>query len=72
MHPHINEGQRYVIVFTDHFSRFRRGYLLNKKNDSAEALHCFFNFATSVRVRVKRLHRDKAGEFLNTNKLMKR
>ena len=58
-------------MFTDHFSRFRRGYLLRKKNNSAEALDRFVHFATSVGVRVKRLHRDRAGEFLDTNKLMK-
>ena len=46
--PHINGGQSYVIVFTDHFSRFRRGYLLSKKNDSGEALDRFVNFTTSV------------------------
>ena len=69
--PHINGGQRYVIVFTDHFSRFRRSCLLSKKNDSAEALDRFVNFATSVGVRVKRLHQDRAGEFLDTDKLMK-
>ncbi len=69
--PHINGGQCYVIVFTDHFSRFRRGYLLSKKKNSAEALDRFVNFATSVRVRVKRLHRDGAGELLDTDKLTK-
>ena len=69
--PHINRGQRYVIVFMDHFSRFRRGFFLNKKNNSAEALDRFVNFATSVGVRVKCLHRDRAGEFLDTDKIMK-
>ena len=69
--PHINGGQRYAIVFTDQFSRFRRGYLLSKENDSAEALDRFVNFATSVWVHVKRLHRDGAGEFLDTDELMK-
>ena len=51
--PHANGGQRYVILFCDHFSRFRKGYLLHKKNDSAEALDRFLNFANLVGVRVK-------------------
>ena len=71
MHAARIRGQRYVIFFSDHYSSFRRGYLLNKKNDSAEALDLFLNFATSVRVHVKRLHRDGAGKFLDTDKLMK-
>ena len=51
--PHANGGQSYVIFFCDHFSRFWKGCLLNKKNNSAEALDRFLNFANSVGVRVK-------------------
>ena len=68
---HANGGQRYIIFFSDHYSSFRLSYLLNKKNNSAEALDRFLNFATSVGVHVKRLYQDRAGEFLDTDKLIK-
>ena len=42
--PHCHSGQRYVLVFTDQYSRHRKAYLLHRKNDSAAALDQYINF----------------------------
>jgi len=64
--PHRHGAQRNAIVFTDHYSGFKKAYLLRAKSDAPEALDRFLNFCRSKGVIVRRLHRDGAREFLDT------
>ena len=69
--PHIYGGQRNIIMFTDHFSGLKKAYLLVKKSGAPEALEKYLNFCRSHGVIVRRLHRDGAGEFLESSPPMR-
>jgi len=69
--PHIYGGQRNIIMFTDHFSGFKKAYLLFKKSGAPEALEKYLNFCRSHGVIVRRLHRDGAGEFFESSPPMR-
>mmetsp|Transcript_29939 Transcript_29939/g.95415 ORF Transcript_29939/g.95415 Transcript_29939/m.95415 type:complete len:329 (-) Transcript_29939:1153-2139(-) len=64
---HRRGGERNAIIFTDHYSRFKRAYLLKAKSDAHIALDMYLNLCRSRGVAVRRLYRDGAGEFLESN-----
>ena len=61
--PPSIEGYRYVISFTDSYSRFSACYCLSKKSDSEQALESFIRFYRKEGFLIKCLRSDQGGEF---------
>lgn len=61
-------GARYLVTFTDDFSRKTVGYLIKNKN---EVLNCFINFKDQVEkqigLSIKVLRSDGGGEYCNAD-----
>ena len=61
--PDSVEGYRYVVSFTDAYSRFSCCYFLKAKSDCEEALKSFIAFYRQHGYVVKELRSDAGGEF---------
>ena len=61
--PTSVEGYRYVISFTDVYSRFSACYFLRKKSDSEAALEALVAFYKRHGVLIKEIRSDQGGEF---------
>jgi transposase InsO family protein len=61
--PASIEGFRYVISFTDTYSRFSACYFLKKKSDAEEALESFIRFFKNEGFVIKVIRSDQGGEF---------
>ena len=60
-------GFKYIITFTDDFSRFITVYLLKNKNEATQAYKKFFNLVTNLHdKKIKRIHSDLGGEYMDT------
>src|SRR3990167_5848118 len=60
-------GFKYIITFTDDWSRFITVYLLKNKNEATQAYKKFFNLVTNLHdKKIKRIHSDLGGEFMDT------
>ena len=65
--PASVEGYRYVISFTDVYSRFSSCYMLRKKSDSEAALKAFISFYARNGIVIKEIRSDQGGEFGGAN-----
>jgi len=61
--PDSIEGYRYVISFTDVYSRFSACYFLRRKSDAEQALEAFVAFFKKEGFVVKCIRSDQGGEF---------
>ena len=57
------EGYRYVISFTDVYSRFSACYMLRKKSDSEAALKALIAFYARNGIIIQEIRSDQGGEF---------
>ena len=56
-------GHRYVISFTDFYSRFGTCYFLKRKSEAESALKAYLLFCRQEGVIVKRIRSDNGGEY---------
>ena len=56
-------GYRYVISFTDYYSRFGSCYFLKRKSEAESALKAYLLFCRQEGVIVKRIRSDNGGEY---------
>ena len=56
-------GYRYVISFTDSYSRFGSSYFLTRKSEAESALKAYLLFCRREGVIVKRIRSDNGGEY---------
>ena len=61
--PKSVEGYRYVISFTDVYSRFSACYMLRKKSDSEAALKALISFYARNGITINEIRSDQGGEF---------
>jgi len=61
--PPSVEGYRYVISFTDVYSRFSACYMLKKKSDSEAALEALVSFYARNGIIIKEVRSDQGGEY---------
>lgn len=65
--PPSVEGYRYVISFTDVYSRFSTCYMLRKKSDSEAALRALVSYYARYGIIIKEIRSDQGGEFGGAN-----
>ena len=65
--PPSVEGYRYVISFTDVYSRFSTCYMLRKKSDSEAALRALISYYARYGILIKEIRSDQGGEFGGAN-----
>src|SRR3990167_3071130 len=59
-------GFRYIITFTDDWSRYITIQLLKNKNEATQALISYYNHVTNLHEKsIKRIHYDLGGEFVD-------
>ena len=59
-------GFRYIITFTDDWSRYITIQLLKNKNEATQALISYYNHVTNLHEKnIKRIHSDLGGEFVD-------
>ena len=61
------DGYRYVISFTDSYSRFSACYMLKRKSDSEAALKALIAFYARHGIIIKEIRSDQGGEFGGSN-----
>ena len=61
--PASVEGYRYVISFTDVYSRFSACYMLKKKSDSEAALEALVLYFARNGIIIREIRSDQGGEF---------
>jgi hypothetical protein len=61
--PPSVEGYRYVISFTDSYSRFSACYMLRKKSDSEAALEALVAFYARNGIIIGKIRSDQGGEY---------
>jgi hypothetical protein len=62
--PYLSfRGDRYVMIFVDHFSRRRWVYLMSSKNESASVLRRFLADMARLGIRVVNIQSDRGSEY---------
>jgi transposase InsO family protein len=61
--PTSVEGYRYVVSFTDVYSRFSACYMLRKKSETAQALRALIKFFKRHGIVLETLRSDQGGEY---------
>ena len=61
------DGYRYVISFTDSYSRFSCCYMLRNKSDSEAALEALVSFYARNGILIREIRSDQGGEFGGSN-----
>ena len=61
--PASVEGFKYVISFTDVYSRFSACYMLKQKSDSEHALEAYISFCARNGILIREIRSDQGGEY---------
>jgi hypothetical protein len=62
--PYLSfRGDRYVMIFVDHFSRRRWVYFMSSKNESASVLRRFLADMAMLGLRVVNIQSDRGSEY---------